>query len=157
MNRFATLICLVVLTVASSTANAATQFYSTYSKNNVPAIECVQASAIVTPLIAKFKGPTDWTFIIVCDEAAWQRVMVHIGQQESSKGLILGTTDRDSKVTYIRGFYVLSPYNTEADAQPEHTVAHELGHIMANTSNEAKAERKAQELLSGGLVAKAGN
>jgi Zn-dependent peptidase ImmA (M78 family) len=55
----------------------------------------------------------------------------------------------------VRGFYVLHPFNSDALAQPEHTIAHELGHITLNTHNEAKAERKSQELLSGRLVAKA--
>jgi Zn-dependent peptidase ImmA (M78 family) len=36
-----------------------------------------------------------------------------------------------------------------------HIVAHELGHITLNTHNEAKAERKGMELLSGRLVATA--
>ena len=38
------------------------------------------ASAIVTPLISKFHAPAGWTWIIVCDEAAWKRVQVHIDQ-----------------------------------------------------------------------------
>ena len=32
--------------------------------------------------------------------------------------------------------------------QPQHTVAHELGHILADTANEDKAEKKAKELLT---------
>ncbi|MCU1251559.1 MAG: hypothetical protein JWQ49_4588 [Edaphobacter sp.] len=106
------------------------------------------------PLIAQFHGPADWTWIIACDEAAWHRIEMHTGQANVS-GKILGSTDLENHVTYIRGFAVLHPFLDTAEAQPEHTIAHELGHILMNTSNETKAERKARELLSGQLVAKA--
>jgi Zn-dependent peptidase ImmA (M78 family) len=48
-------------------------------------------------------------------------------------------------VTYIRGFAVLHPFTEAIEAQPQHTVAHELGHVLADTSNEDKAEKKAME------------
>jgi hypothetical protein len=32
------------------------------------------ASAIVTPLIARFHGPADSTWVIACDEPAWYRI-----------------------------------------------------------------------------------
>jgi hypothetical protein len=104
-------------------------------------------------LIAQFHGPADWTWIIACDEAAWHRIEVHIGQQNSVGGLTLGTTDLENHVTYVRGFYVLHPFNSDALAQPDHTVAHELGHILMNTPNEDNAEKKARELLSGPVLA----
>jgi hypothetical protein len=125
------------------------QLYSSFATTGPAPSECTEASAIVTPLIAQFHGPADWTWIIACDEAAWHRIEVHIGQQNSVGGLILGTTDLENHVTYIRGFYVLHPFNTDALAQPDHTIAHELGHITLNTSNETKAERKANDLLNG--------
>jgi Zn-dependent peptidase ImmA (M78 family) len=42
-----------------------------------------------------------------------------------------------------------------AEAQSNHTIAHELGHILMHTIDEDKAEKKARELLSGRQVAKA--
>jgi hypothetical protein len=54
----------------------------------------------VTPLIAQFHGPADWTWIIACDEA-WHRVEMHTGQANIS-GKILGTTDLENHVTYSR-------------------------------------------------------
>lgn len=77
---------------------------------------------------------------------------MHTGQANIS-GKILGSTDLVNHVTYIRGFAVLHPFLDTAEAQPDHTVAHELGHIFMNTHNEDKAEKKARELLSGQLVA----
>jgi hypothetical protein len=33
-------------------------------------------------LIAQFHGLSDWTWIIACDEAAWHRIEVHMGQAD---------------------------------------------------------------------------
>ncbi len=138
---------VLLLAFIAAPAHAKVQFFSTHSTNGVPAQECHDASAIITPLIAKFHGPADWTWIIVCDEAAWHQVEQHIGQQDSVGGLILGISNLEDHVTYMRGFYALHPFDTSANAQPNHTVAHELGHILANTHDERKAERQAQLLL----------
>jgi hypothetical protein len=100
----------------------------------------------VTPLIAQFHGPADWTWIIACDEAAWHRVELHTGQANIS-GKIVGTTDLENHVTYIRGDAVLHPFSYQLEAQPQHTIAHELGHITLNTHDEAKAENRALERL----------
>jgi hypothetical protein len=125
-------------------SHAKIQFYSTYSAVGAPARECRDASAIVTPLLSRFNAPSDWTFIIVCDEAAWHRVEQHIGQRDPVGGLVLGTSDLENHVTYVRGNYVLRPASIDELAQPDHTIAHELGHIRLNTHDEHKAERKAE-------------
>jgi hypothetical protein len=75
---------------------------------------CSEASAIVTPLSREFKGPFDWTSIVVCDEAAWRRVEQHIGQSDPEGGLVLGTTDLENHVTYVRGYYVLHPFDSDS-------------------------------------------
>jgi hypothetical protein len=140
---------ILCLALSASTAQAKIQFFSTHSVIGVPAQECRDESAIVTPLIAQFNGPADWIWIIACDEAAWHQVEQHIGQADSLGGLTLGTTDLENHITYIRGFYVLHPHDDRPEAQPDHTIAHELGHILQRTHNEEKAERRAGELLRG--------
>jgi Zn-dependent peptidase ImmA (M78 family) len=67
----------------------------------------------------------------------------------------MGLTDLDRHITYVRGYMILHPISQSPEAQPRHIVAHELGHILANTHDEEKAERKGMELLNGQLVAKA--
>jgi hypothetical protein len=148
--RAFTLIALLILAALPAVAQTHIQFFS--SKTGAVPTECQQEAAILAPLLTEFHSPS-WTWIIACDEAAWHRVELHIGQQDSVGGLMLGTTDLENHVTYVRGFYVLHPFNSYALAQPQHTIAHELGHITLNTHDEAKAERKARELLSGTLVA----
>jgi hypothetical protein len=64
-------------------------------------------------------------------------------------GLVLGNSDLENHVMYVRGYYVLHPACHNALAPPDHTIAHELGHVLANTHNEAKAEEKGLSLLKG--------
>lgn len=134
-------------------AQAATriQFFSSFAKSGPVPVECSQEAAIVRPLIAAYGSPGNWQWIIACDEGAWHQVEMHTGQANVS-GKILGTTDLENHVTYIRGFAVLHPFLDTADAQPNHTIAHELGHILMNTRNEDKAERKAGDLMKGSSV-----
>jgi hypothetical protein len=51
------LFLLVAFTAVPS--HAAVEFFSTHSIGNVPAQECRDASAIVTPLIKQFNGPSN--------------------------------------------------------------------------------------------------
>jgi hypothetical protein len=45
------------------------------------------------------------------------------------------------------GYAILHPLNQSEAVQPRHIIAHEMGHILKNTHDEAKAERQAQLLL----------
>lgn len=149
-------ICLVIIVVMSVlylvAPNAWGQtkiaLYSSNSKPGMPpASDCVQAEAVLIPLLVKFNAPRDWTWIVVCDEAAWGRVEQHaeLHRQNQQLGLILGASFLPDRLTYVRGYYLLHQLNP-FDV-PEHIIAHELGHIMLNTSNEDKADKKASELM----------
>jgi hypothetical protein len=143
------LLCLVALLVLTAApTNAATKYYSTFAKNNVAPPECVQEIHIVNPLIAQFHGPADWTWIVACDEPAWQRFELMSGFQKAVNGEVMGLTDLDRHITYVRGYMILHPLSQSIEAQPRHIVAHELGHILLNTHDEEKAERKGMELLN---------
>jgi Zn-dependent peptidase ImmA (M78 family) len=76
-------------------------------------------------------------------------------RQTNLTGQILGLSNLDSHMTYIRGYAVLHPFGERVEFSPRHTIAHELGHILLHTADEDKAEKKAGELLSGRMVAKA--
>jgi hypothetical protein len=69
----------------------------------------------------------------------------------------VGLTDLVHHVTCLRGYALLHPLNQSEAVRPRHTIAHELGHILAETHDEGVAERKAQELLRTAVVAAAGN
>jgi hypothetical protein len=84
---------------------------------------------------------------VACDEIAWKRVEDHLGQL-GVQGRILATSDLTYRFTYVRGDDVLHPIGPGITYSPEHTIAHELGHILLNTHNEAKAERQCMMLLN---------
>jgi hypothetical protein len=50
-------------------------------------------------------------------------------------------------LAYVRGYAVLHSFSTDALAQPDQTIAHEMGHIVLNIHDEGKAERQAMRLL----------
>lgn len=103
----------------------------------------------MNPLLAEFHSPADWTWIVACDEAAWQKIEVMSGFQKAVNGQIMGLTDLERHITYVRGWVMLHPLSLDPEAKPRHVVAHELGHILANTRDEQKAEAKGQSLLRG--------
>ena len=141
---------VLLLTFTAAPSYAATKFYSTFAKDNIAPVECVQEVKIVNPLITEFHGPADWTWIVACDEPAWQRIELMSGFPKAVNGEIMGLTDLARHITYVRGWVILHPISDATEAQPRHIIAHELGHILANTHNEDKAEKKAQELLREG-------
>jgi hypothetical protein len=121
------------------------QFLSTFAKNNVVPDECLKERDIILPLMLSYDHPINWTWIIACDEPAWHRVEAHMGQgfinsQPYVTARILASTDLETRVTYVRGFAVLQPFSSQVEAQPEHTIAHELSHIILNSHDEAKVE-----------------
>jgi hypothetical protein len=61
------LVLALVLTAAP--AHAKVQFYSSFATTGPAPTECTEASAIVTPLIAQFHAPADWTRNNIPDSA----------------------------------------------------------------------------------------
>lgn len=156
MKRILVLTALALSTCIGAHAQTRIEFYSSLAKAGPVPAECSKESTVVAPMITAYHGPANWTWIIACDEKAWGQVETHAGMSSDSNGQILGLTDLENDVTYIRGYAVLHPFNQSTEAQANHTIAHEIGHILTNSSNEGKAEDKANELLKGAvqLVAK---
>jgi hypothetical protein len=146
-----TTLALIIASTITVTAQTKIQYFSTFAKNGVTPAECKQASDVVVPFITEYHSPA-WTWVIVCDEAAWKQFAVHIGAPDSDL-TIMAETDLQGRMTFVRGYTALHPLNNRAESQPEHTVAHELGHILLSTTDEGKAEKKANELLKAASVA----
>lgn len=146
MKRSALVLLSTLGLIATATAQANVHLYSSFSKGGVPAADCIQAESVILPLLVKFNAPRDWNWVIVCDEVGWKKAEHQIDRPDNT-GVILGATFLKSHTTYIRGYAAVHPVNYLSTAQPEHTIAHELGHILLNTANEDKAERKADELM----------
>jgi hypothetical protein len=122
------------------------QFYSSVSKGTAAPADCMEQAKVIWPYLKEFNAPLDWTWVIVCDEAAWRQVEAKTGQS-FPQGRILGLTAIEGKLTYIRGNDVTHPFNSDPEFQPRHTIAHEIGHILQRTTSESKAEHMANRLL----------
>lgn len=145
----AVLACIFTLLLSvSSLAQNKVQVISSVAKTGspVPAI-CLQQAQTVISIIKQFPHPDNWTWVVVCDEMAWQRWEQHISWNEGGSPL-LALTDRASKVTYLRGDAILHPAMPAA-ARPEHVIAHELGHIMLNSSDESAVDKLAWQWQNG--------
>jgi hypothetical protein len=116
------LLTLAVLILGSITANAKTVFYSSFS-NTTPPTECVQEIHVVNPLITRFHGPADWTWVVACDESAWKTIELKSGFNKATNGQIMGLTDLGRRTTWVRGWVILHPIDITADAQPRHAVS----------------------------------
>jgi hypothetical protein len=139
----------ILLSLLPCSASAATKFYSTFAKGNAIPAECVQEVSIVNPLLAEFHSPADWTWIVACDEPAWHKIEVMSGFEKAVNGQVMGLTDLDRHITYVRDWVMLHPLIQATEAQPRHVIAHELGHVLGNTRDEVEAEAKGRELMKG--------
>jgi hypothetical protein len=142
---------LLVLSGIPAAAQTHIRFFSSFARGGVIPKDCAEAITLITPMITS-DSPEGWTWIVACDEIAWKRVEDHLGQL-GVQGRILATSDLEYHITYVRAEDVLHPVAPGLAYSAEHTIAHELGHILMHTADEDKAEKKARELLSGQMVA----
>src|SRR5260370_41293230 len=66
----------MMMTRRSFVAQNTIQFYSTFAKGNVAPTECIQEREVIASIIDSYAHPANWTWIIACDETAWQRVLM---------------------------------------------------------------------------------
>jgi hypothetical protein len=147
------MVCLVaLLLVIPATAQNRFQFISSSAKDGAaPPSVCIQQAQTAISIIKQYPHPDTWTWIVICDDLAWQRWERHISWNENGSPL-LALTDRSSKVTYLRGPSILNPA-MQAAARPEHFIAHELAHIALNSSDESAVDKLAWKWQSGKDVA----
>lgn len=109
---------------------------------SIPQVCLDQGQALRAQLV-KFPHPDTWTFIIACDENAWDDLMALSGHAGSSR-VIFGATDPDNHSTLLRGTTLLGK---DRVMSPEHLVAHELAHVFLQSSNERRVEDQALDWL----------
>ncbi len=124
-------------------------FYSSTAKAGQPLPkECLQQADVLKKNLAVFPHPSGWTYYIVCDDMAWQKVMIRLDAGGVNRQ-IYGETNfsPDVHLTYLRGAALI---NAQADrsATPEHIIAHELGHIYLKSTDENKVDALAAKWVS---------
>jgi hypothetical protein len=74
-----------------------------------PPQPCVDAHAIIRPLVSKYPHPDTWTWIIACDERSWSALVKHLGWSTAPWGYTMALTDQTAHITYVRADAVLHP------------------------------------------------
>jgi len=132
---------------ASARAETQILYYTTFTDHGAAPQECVQEGAIVRNEIDLYDHLDQWRWIIVCDELAWERVERHLGRASDGRGAYLALTQYDQRLTYIRATLVLHPLNTSPEMQVDHTIRHELAHILLKSGSCEDAERYGRSML----------
>lgn len=123
-------------------------FTSTFAKPGEPVPQdCLRQGTIVQKLLGIYEHPVAWRWIVVCDEPEWTRLQRHVGLQVKLNSEVLAFTNLEVRATCIRGWMVIHPVDNSPEAQPDHTIRHELGHILESSGDENLAERRAKLLL----------
>jgi hypothetical protein len=151
MNITSRLLLSAVLVLGSfgmAQGQSTISYFSSFAKPGQPVPkECIEAKAVLADALTAYPHPDKWTYIIACDNHAWQQVMTHLGMTESD-GHHLGETDfsDEGKLTYLNGAALVAMDDVRTTA--EHVVAHELSHIYLHSRNEVEVDKLATEWVS---------
>ncbi len=104
--------------------------------------ECRSEAMAFMAIAKNYPQPSNWHFIIICDEPSWQDWIQKSGQYRQGVE-VYGTTYLKDRVTYIRGPKLIHPDDTSGVPSPARIVAHELAHVILNTMDDDKAESQA--------------
>ncbi len=132
---------------ASGVAQTQIQYYTTFFHEKTVPDECQEQGRRVRAEIDLYDHPETWRWIVVCDQHAWKTVEAHLGRESNMSGVYLALTEFDQHLTYIRGDAVLHPISNAQEMQVDHTIRHELAHILLKSGDCAAAERYATGML----------
>jgi hypothetical protein len=128
---------------ASALAQISIRYFPSHppADGSIPQV-CLDQGEILKGQLARFPHPQTWTFIIACDEVSWTAVERHV-DWSNVPGKVLGLTDIDHGITYLRGWSLIHPFDRTDEARPEHVIAHELAHIYLHSSDEREVDKQA--------------
>ena len=144
----AALLLLVTWFSAAAGAQPTIRVLSSFAgKHSAPRPECSAEAAILSATLARYPHPDSWTYVIACDDNAWNLVLTHLGLQNDGGIERYGETDFSDKarITYLRGLALLHP--SPAAVTADGVIAHELAHIQLHTRDEELAEAEARRWI----------
>jgi len=98
--------------------------------------DCGRQAHVFAESLVRYPRPNSWHWVLVCDEAGWERFLRLSGRWEGDP--IYASTDLAGRATYLRGAKLLTyeDFGVELD----NVMRHELAHIRLNSTDEAEAE-----------------
>jgi hypothetical protein len=120
---------LLLLPSAFVSAQISIRYFPSHppKDGSIPQV-CLDEGSVLRTELQRFPHPSKWTFIVACDETSWAAVERHV-DWSNVPGKVLGLTDIDNGITYLRGWSLIHPFDGTEEACPEHVIAHELAHI----------------------------
>lgn len=96
------------------------------------------------PLIEDLKSigfPKDWTIAVACTPDIWERLQ----RKRDDFNTVTAFTNLKGRLTVLNGAIYLEPVLLRGTRHwtPRSVLAHELGHILCNCDDEAKADKAA--------------
>lgn len=104
---------------------------------------CLDEGDSLKAQLTRFPHPDKWTFVIACDDHAWDDLLALAGHAGTSR-VIFGATNPDNHSTLLRGTTLVGK---DREMTPEHLVAHELAHVYLHSSNERRVGDQALEWM----------
>jgi hypothetical protein len=105
-------------------------------------VSCQTQADLLLQTLQRYPHPANWHWILLCDDAAWNHLLVHI---DHAGDRVYAVTDLEGGTTCVRGTTLLRP--DQPQASPGHVIAHELAHIMLRTPDEDQAEQLTRRWL----------
>jgi hypothetical protein len=93
---------------------------------------CTFATKPLKQIVAPLGYPADWKIIVACTDGEWREITRHFDVTTSESAF----TICDAKVTVINARI----FRERIYSGPEHTLRHELGHIVCNSKSEDVAD-----------------
>jgi hypothetical protein len=104
--------------------------------------ECSSQAQEFLRLAQSFPRPSNWRFVVVCDDFTWRQFIRRSGQFRPGVETY-GSTNLSHKTTYIRGWALTHVDLTSGAPSPARIMAHELAHAILRTEDDRKAEEQA--------------
>ena len=104
--------------------------------------ECSSQAQEFLRLARSFPRPSNWQFIVVCDDFTWTQFIHRSGQYRPGVETY-GSTNLSQKTTYIRGWALTHVDLPSGAPSPARIMAHELAHVILGTPDDRKADQQA--------------
>ena len=126
MKKFLWLACILASLASSG-------FGATLYPTGVKTVAaCAFAIGPLKQIVDPLGFPGDWRIIVACTDGEWQDITRHFDATAARSAF----TMRDAKVTVINA----DIFRERIYSGPEHTLRHELGHIVCNSRSEEVAD-----------------
>ena len=126
MKKFLWLLCILASLAASAFAT------TLYPAGVKTAESCAFATQPLLQIVASLAYPADWRIIVACTEEEWWDITHHYDATAARTAF----TMRDARATVINARI----FQEKIYSGPQHTLRHELGHIVCKSKSEEVAE-----------------